>query len=63
LAEGRCIPLTGMLYEPVTQFETRQMQLETWDQATLADWVDVLATFPLFSGIAKRRRTPLPVAL
>jgi hypothetical protein len=52
-----------MLYEPVTQFETRQMQLETWDQATLADWVDVLATFPLFSGIAKRRRTPLPVAL
>jgi hypothetical protein len=49
--------------QPVTQFETRQMELETWDQATLADWVDVLATFPLFSGIAKRRRRPLPVAL
>jgi CRP-like cAMP-binding protein len=43
------------MYQPVTQFETRQMELDTWDQATLADWVEVLATFPLFSGIAKRR--------
>jgi CRP-like cAMP-binding protein len=28
---------------------------ETWDRAGAADWADVLAEFPLFSGIAGRR--------
>ena len=27
----------------------------SWDQAGAADWTDVVATFPLFSGIPKRR--------
>jgi CRP-like cAMP-binding protein len=26
-----------------------------WDHASASDWADVLATFPLFSGISKRR--------
>ncbi len=26
-----------------------------WDRATPSDWADVLATFPLFSGIGKHR--------
>jgi CRP-like cAMP-binding protein len=26
-----------------------------WDHVTQSDWADVLATFPLFSGIGKRR--------
>jgi len=26
-----------------------------WDQASRSDWADVLATFPLFSGIGKRQ--------
>jgi CRP-like cAMP-binding protein len=28
---------------------------ETWERAGAADWANVLAGFPLFSGIAKRR--------
>jgi len=27
----------------------------SWDRATASDWADVLATFPLFAGISKRR--------
>ena len=27
----------------------------SWDHARAADWADVVATFPLFSGIPKRR--------
>jgi len=26
-----------------------------WDQATSGDWADVIATFPLFTGVSKRR--------
>ena len=26
-----------------------------WDRPTAADWADVLATFPLFAGVGKRR--------
>src|SRR5215475_4194017 len=26
-----------------------------WDSASRSDWADVLATFPFFSGIARRR--------
>jgi CRP-like cAMP-binding protein len=26
-----------------------------WDRATPADWAEVLATFPVFSGVGKRR--------
>jgi CRP-like cAMP-binding protein len=27
----------------------------TWDRPTAGDWADVLATFPLFSGVRKRQ--------
>ena len=29
--------------------------MNTWDHASATDWTDVLATFPLFSGVPKRR--------
>jgi CRP/FNR family transcriptional regulator, cyclic AMP receptor protein len=38
--------------------ETMQMAIHgpgSWDHASTADWANVLADFPLFSGIAKRR--------
>jgi signal-transduction protein with cAMP-binding, CBS, and nucleotidyltransferase domain len=38
--------------DTVALFETYGRR---WDKATAAEWAEVLATFPLFAGVRKRR--------